>query len=85
MYSTFLVTPVPTTIDKCHTSLVREIRTDELISNYCKKHGMIYNEGAIVNSYDHLQLVLVHDKLAPFYNRSRCGSQSRLSLRCQKL
>jgi glycosyltransferase involved in cell wall biosynthesis len=63
--------------DKCYTSIVRELKTDEIIYNYSKKHGMAYNKGALTDSYDHLQLVLVHDKLAILYDKSRFGSPFR--------
>jgi hypothetical protein len=57
--------------DKLYASIVREIKTDEVIDQFCKRNGLTYNRGALINSYPHLQRVMVYDKLAHLFKKSR--------------
>ena len=58
-------------IDRVYSSIVREINTDRLIFDYCKTHGLKYRSGALTASYPHLQLLMVYDKLAHLFKKSR--------------
>jgi glycosyltransferase involved in cell wall biosynthesis len=58
-------------IAKCRTSILREIRTDEILDEYCRQQGLKYRTGALTSSYSHLQQVLVYDKLAPLCGEAR--------------
>ncbi len=57
--------------DKLYASIVREIKTDEVIDQFCKRNELTYNRGALINSYPHLQRVMVYDKLAHLFKKSR--------------
>ena len=60
--------------DKLHAAIVREVNTDELLSNFSKNNGLKYDTGVLCNSYPHLQQVMLHDKLAHLYKHTRYRS-----------
>ena len=61
-------------IDKIYNAILRERNTDDIIHEFCKRNGSNYNNGALTKSYPHLQLVMVYDKLANAYKKSRFRS-----------
>lgn len=64
-------------IDKCRASIAREIKTEKLIADFSRELGYKFRLGALTNSYSHLQLKMIHDKLAKQVNAPRFSSAAR--------
>jgi glycosyltransferase involved in cell wall biosynthesis len=63
-------------IETCRNNLLREMRTARLIADFAAAQGLKANPDVITNAYPHLQLKMVHDKLADLNELSRFASPS---------
>jgi glycosyltransferase involved in cell wall biosynthesis len=61
-------------IEKCGNNIEREMKTETLIATFAEQLGYKVKTGALTNSYSHLQLKFIHDKLAKNFNRRKYGS-----------
>lgn len=61
-------------IDKCRFSIEREIKTENLVSEFANRLGHKSRRGALTSSYSHLQLRMVHDKLSKSCGKPAYGS-----------
>ena len=61
-------------IETCRLNLEREIRTERLISHFAAGLGLRARRNAITDAYPHLQLKMVHDKLAGGRNLPKFAS-----------
>jgi glycosyltransferase involved in cell wall biosynthesis len=57
--------------EELYRNIVREITTDGIIDDFSNRIGLEYNTGALINSYAHLQQVMVYDKLANLFGNTR--------------
>lgn len=58
-------------IEKCRFNIEREIKTEKLIVSFAEKLGYKVRSGALTQSYPHLQLKMIHDKLAGHFSVSK--------------
>lgn len=61
-------------VDKLHASILREVNTDKIIYKFCNINDFEYKTGRLMNTYPHLQQVMVYNKLAHQFNRDRLSS-----------
>lgn len=69
-----LITDGAFNIEKCRYSIERDIKTEKLIASFAERLGHKARSGALTKSYPHLQLKMLHDKLASYFNVPRFGS-----------
>jgi glycosyltransferase involved in cell wall biosynthesis len=61
-------------IEKCQFGIERDIKTEALVASFANRLGYKIKDGALTNSYSHLQLKMIHDKFSKRFNKSRYGS-----------